>query len=304
VGPNKTRPGDVVIPNWSMGRTAAIDVTVIHPVQLNTIQMAVQSGTEPMEMAEEAKIIKYGEACASNELDFIPFGMSTYGGYGPSALKTLKVVTRRVTARSTLPPAVIATNIHQQFAVRLTKSISSSIIARDPCPPNPLIFPLPKNNTATPTAAPPQVIFKHSNFFVPRHPPMRTVETRCTFTPFPALVSTVSNKAEVMATPNSYTKSNCKTTPEAIEDAIILEDEETDPESDEDSRSLKPSPNRSTDITPKTPTPYKGMSVRVCYPEGWYTGKVKKVKGKEMNVKFFDGTFIINWEKINWKVKE
>jgi len=155
VGQNKTRPGDVVIPNWSMGRTAAIDVTVIHPVQLNSIQMTLQSGTEPIDQAEEAKITKYGQTCAANELDFIPFGMSTYGGYGHSALNTLKAVTRRVTARSTLPLSVIATNMHHQFAVGLAKSIASSIIARDPCPTPPLIPPFPKNNTATPTPAPP-----------------------------------------------------------------------------------------------------------------------------------------------------
>jgi len=88
VGPNKTRPGDVVIPNWSMGRTAAIDVTVIHPVQTNTIQMALKSGTEPIEQAEESKITKNGQICAENVLDFIPIGMSTFGSYGPSALHT------------------------------------------------------------------------------------------------------------------------------------------------------------------------------------------------------------------------
>jgi len=132
--------------------------------------MTLQSGTEPIDQAEEAKITKYGQTCAANELDFIPFGMSTYGGYGHSALNTLKAVTRRVTARSTLPLSVIATNMHHQFAVGLAKSIASSIIARDPCPMPPLIPPLPKNNTATPTPAPPPVSFKNSNFFVPRLP--------------------------------------------------------------------------------------------------------------------------------------
>jgi len=140
--------------------------------------------------------------------------------------------------------------------------------------------------------------FKNSNFFVPRHNSTRAVGTRCIFKTPPAQLTTASNKEIWKATPNSHTRNNIETTPVDAD-----EDDPTNPDGEELRRSPRLSPNPA-DLTPKTPTPFKGMSVRVRYPQGWYTGKVKKVNGKKMNVKFFDGTFTINWQMNDWKVKE
>ena len=66
IGPAKdrSRPADILIPNWSLSRSAAIDIKVIHPLNNSLISDADQTS---------AVLPRYIAKCDVSRLIFIHF---------------------------------------------------------------------------------------------------------------------------------------------------------------------------------------------------------------------------------------
>lgn len=75
------RPGDICIPDWSQGKMAAIDVTIVSSLQSNTIIRAAEEAEVAALAAEEAKHRSYNIACRNMGLLFIPVTAETSGGW-------------------------------------------------------------------------------------------------------------------------------------------------------------------------------------------------------------------------------
>ena len=77
-----SRPADIFLPNWCMGRPAALDVTVISTLQPLTLagRCCRNSGSRAETVGEERKTAAYNEACLSVGVAFIPLVVETLGG--------------------------------------------------------------------------------------------------------------------------------------------------------------------------------------------------------------------------------
>ena len=80
-GRQNERPGDIVIPSWSSGRDAVIDVSVISPLQSLRVSKAASHPGSALEFRFKQKMDNYLDSCNEAGLHFIPFPVETLGAW-------------------------------------------------------------------------------------------------------------------------------------------------------------------------------------------------------------------------------
>ena len=98
---SQTRPADILIPSWSMGKPAACDITVVHPLNPNSILGASTTcGFCCSSYLEEVKMAKNGPKCHELGWECIPLAVETYGGWGEKTHQTFEHTCRRLAVGS------------------------------------------------------------------------------------------------------------------------------------------------------------------------------------------------------------
>ena len=85
----KSRPADVFLPNWSRGRPAALDITIISPLQQATLQGAASTQGHALLVGEARKFSAHGAQCQSAAITFIPITFEALGGMSSLAADTI-----------------------------------------------------------------------------------------------------------------------------------------------------------------------------------------------------------------------
>ena len=75
---------------WSGGRDAALDVTVIHPLQSSTVAGAAVTAGHALTVAYDRKVAGAAEACSQAGIAFIPLAVESLGGWHPVAVEEVK----------------------------------------------------------------------------------------------------------------------------------------------------------------------------------------------------------------------
>ena len=83
------RPADVLMPHWSGGRDAAMDVTVVTPLQTATMPAAATLG-HALTYAYDRKIQGAAEDCRRQGIAFFPLVAETFGGWHSTAEEQVK----------------------------------------------------------------------------------------------------------------------------------------------------------------------------------------------------------------------
>ena len=81
-----SRPADILVPNWMIGKPAAFDVTVVSP--LNPITL-IEAGARSESAADKAEVRKHkanGPKCRELGWVCIPLAVEKAGGWKPSVL--------------------------------------------------------------------------------------------------------------------------------------------------------------------------------------------------------------------------
>ena len=89
---NDRRPADVFLPNWAEGRDAAIDVTVINPLQQQTVVEAAATPGHSLDVAYDRKMRGAADDCQRQGVAFIPLAFESLGGWH----KTAEVQVRKI----------------------------------------------------------------------------------------------------------------------------------------------------------------------------------------------------------------
>ena len=84
------RPADVLIPNWAGGLHAALDVTVINPLQIQTLERAATDPGYALGLRYQQKWAKYGDLCRSEGIKFCPLPVETLGGWHEDAVMLIR----------------------------------------------------------------------------------------------------------------------------------------------------------------------------------------------------------------------
>jgi hypothetical protein len=121
------RPADVYIPQLFGGKAAALDIAVTCPLQ----DKYLNSELDPADhYSNSVKHAKYDEGFIGLDIDFIPVVLDTFGGFGSEALRALKEIIRRGSARLNLPMSTYKSQCWQRLSLSLQRSNIRMILTR------------------------------------------------------------------------------------------------------------------------------------------------------------------------------
>ena len=102
IGPAKerSRPADILIPNWSLSRSAAFEIKVIHPLNNSLISDAGQMSGASAAVGEQEKLENNALGCVERGWICVPLVVEAYGGWGITAKEALSRIARRLAIHS------------------------------------------------------------------------------------------------------------------------------------------------------------------------------------------------------------
>ena len=125
-----SRPADVLVHNWSLGKPAAFDFCVTSP--LNSLILS-EAGVSSGVAAQASEIRKHNSNDAKcGELGWvcIPLVVETYGAWGQEAVKTFAQLASRLAIACSKPKSVVINEIYGRLNTCPMRSISSAILTR------------------------------------------------------------------------------------------------------------------------------------------------------------------------------
>ena len=108
-----SRPADVLLPTWSRGRPAALDVHIISPLQQHTLHEAASTPGHAPQVGVQRKLASHLSACRSAGVDFIPVVAETLGGLAEDTISTIRSLGEAIAQR--VNPQDSSTCIKQLF---------------------------------------------------------------------------------------------------------------------------------------------------------------------------------------------
>ena len=84
------KPADVFIPHWAGGKDAALDVTVVNPLQAALVHDAAITPGHALTTAHNRKLAKSLEPCQQEGITFIPMAVESLGAWHKCAINEIK----------------------------------------------------------------------------------------------------------------------------------------------------------------------------------------------------------------------
>ena len=125
------RPADLFLRNWERGRDAALDLTVISPLQVAVIDQEAANPGYALRFAWDRKMRSAFEACSSQRISFIPLPVETLGGWHVEAEKQIQRIGRELSRSTAGSDQKTSTNhLFQRLSLTLQKGNSALILSR------------------------------------------------------------------------------------------------------------------------------------------------------------------------------
>ena len=119
------RPADVLIPNWAQRRDAALDITVIHPLQRKTVQGAATTPGHALSHAYNTKIRGAWEECRRAGIGFIPIVFESLGGVHQRAESEVRRLASAMASRVGQEEEEASRHSFNRLSILLMKSNSA-----------------------------------------------------------------------------------------------------------------------------------------------------------------------------------
>ena len=123
-------PADILVPNWSVGKPAASDLSVTSPLNLNVLLEAgltagvAARATEPRKHeANDGKCRELGWVC-------VPMVVEAYGAWGAEAIESLLRLASRLATSSNKANAAVLNSLYGRLNLNLVKANATAILTR------------------------------------------------------------------------------------------------------------------------------------------------------------------------------
>ena len=94
------RPADVFIPSWAGGMDAALDITVVNPLQSALVDGAAVTPGHALDYRFRTKVAGAAEDCRKEGIKFLPIVMETLGGWHRDAEKQVRKLAAAAAAKA------------------------------------------------------------------------------------------------------------------------------------------------------------------------------------------------------------
>ena len=121
-----SRSADVLLPTWSRGRPAALDVHVISPLQQHTLHEAASTPGHALQVGVQRKLASQLSACRSAGVDFIPVVAETLGGLAEDTISTIRSLGEAIAQRvNSQDSSTCIKQLFHQVAIALGRGMHS-----------------------------------------------------------------------------------------------------------------------------------------------------------------------------------
>jgi len=125
---DKSRPADILLPDWSLGKAGALDLTVVSPLTSENIHGAGDS--DVVSKAAEAKHRANDTSCASLGWSCIPVAVDIYGQWCDEAHQTFADIAMRLAVQTRVSFSATLSSIFNTLGVVLVRQNARAILAR------------------------------------------------------------------------------------------------------------------------------------------------------------------------------
>ena len=125
-----TCPADLLLTNWTTGKTAAFDISVTSLLNTHTLMKAgVSAGSAALategrkHRANDAKCKELGWLC-------VPLVAETYGAWGNEAVEAFSQLASRLATLTCRPKSVVLRDIYGRLNLHLVRANATAILSR------------------------------------------------------------------------------------------------------------------------------------------------------------------------------
>ena len=118
-----SRPADVLVKNWHLGKPAAFDLTITSPLNPTTLTEAGVKCGSSAQVAEVRKHAANDEKCKELGWVCIPLAAEAYGCWGMEAQETFKHLVARSKSQAT-------TTVYQRLSLSLVRANARALLSR------------------------------------------------------------------------------------------------------------------------------------------------------------------------------
>ena len=126
------KPADIFIPRHAGGKDAALDVTVINPLQAATVAQAAQTPGHALKVAHQRKLDKSWQPCHDQGIVFLPLAVESLGGWHKAAIAEVKKLGSSLARHTGEEESTTVLHLFQQLSIALMKGNASLLNNRNP----------------------------------------------------------------------------------------------------------------------------------------------------------------------------
>ena len=130
------RPADIYLPSWAEGRDAALDVTVINPLQQATVAEAAVTPGHSLSVAFERKMRGAADDCARQGVSFVPMAFESLGGWHKTAEQQVKRLAQAVARQTGRDESECCSQATSRLSLLLMKGNAAILSNRIPAAPD------------------------------------------------------------------------------------------------------------------------------------------------------------------------
>ena len=127
---SKTRPADILLPNWFLGRTAALDVSITSPLNPVNLLEAGVSATAAAQATESRKHHANDPKCSDLGWVCVRMVVETYGAWGKEATEIISSVASRLATSMCRPKSIVLNEIYGRLNLHLVRANATAILSR------------------------------------------------------------------------------------------------------------------------------------------------------------------------------
>ena len=126
----RTRPADVLVPDWMLGKTGAFDITVISPLNTSTFTEANVTAGSAALAAEQRKHNANDVKCSELGWKCIPLAVESYGCWGTGAMQHLARLAFRLATRYNISKFQATSSMYGRLNLTLVRANFQALLSR------------------------------------------------------------------------------------------------------------------------------------------------------------------------------
>ena len=125
LGSGLTRPADILLYGWRDDRHCCVDLVGVCPARGGW-----RDAVSVLSVVEQAKRDKHVDTCASHRFDFVPFGFSVLGSFGPAAQELLDRICRRYRTHARIAEWEAHARVHRRLSFTVMRGVAEQFVGR------------------------------------------------------------------------------------------------------------------------------------------------------------------------------